>query len=154
MEYKKEPGNSRVTHAVVLSKLVVIAMCLALAVAATAFLSGCSGASGSAGSSAVDTTFLTEDTWQCTGAVSASDGKTHELGDVLNARVMSLNFFSDDECRIYVDTNFTIVKWELSGNDITLSGDGTYHLTVQDDGTKLVWDDFEGTGYNLEFAKD
>lgn len=140
-----------------MSKIITPILCLVLITGTAAVLSGCSGGAGSGGESAssaqVDTKFLTDGAWECTGVVSSSDGKVHELNDVMNAYIMRLNFF-DDECRIYVDTNFTIVKWELSGDDITLSGDGTYHITVQDDGAKLVWKNFQDTGYDLEFAKE
>lgn len=85
--------------------------------------------------------------------MNAADGRTYELGDVLNARVMTIHFFGEDEVRVYVDTNFTIMKWELDGSDLVFSGDDTYHLTVEGDGAKLVWGNFQDTGLNLEFEQ-
>lgn len=114
---------------------------------------GGSGSAASASANAIDNATLEDGTWKSTGVISASDGKTHELHDVLNAYSMLVDFYSDDECRMYVDTNFTILKWTISGDDIKLSGEGEYHLTVQDGGAKLVWKDFQGTGYDIVFEK-
>ena len=138
-------------------KAAAVAVCAVLALGAGGMV-GCSTGSGSgsaesspAASSASSSDFLLGDSWKCTGVLD-SEGKTHELSDVLNAYVMSMKFY-DDECRIYVDTNFTIVKWELNGDDITLSGEGTYHVNVEDDGAKLLWKNFQDTGYDLEFVQ-
>lgn len=99
---------------------------------------------------AADASSLTAETWECTGAVNTADGRTYELGDALNASVMTIHFFGEDEVRVYADTNFTIMKWELNGSDLVFSGDDTYYLTVEGDGAKLGWDNFQDMGLNLE----
>lgn len=147
-------------HLALLVAALLCACCVGLAACGggTASSSG-SAASSGAGSAAsgsvgaIDAASLKDSTWQCTGVVSKSDGKTYELNDVLNAYVMSIHFFGEDEVRVYVDTNFTIMKWKLDGDTLTFTGDSTYSLTVQDGGKKLVWADFQGTGYDLEFEE-
>lgn len=146
-------------HLALLIAALLCACCMGLAAcgggsAASSGAAASSGSGSAVSANATNTAAVTSGTWQCTGVVSEADGKTYELGDVMNARVMSIHFFGENEVRVYVDTNFTIMQWTLDGNDLTFSGEGTYHLTVQDNGEKLVWENFQDTGYNLEFEKE
>ena len=51
-------------------------------------------------------------------------------------------YFSDNgECSMYIDSNYAIVKWELTDTGVTLTGDDTYEFTFTDENkNKMLWE--------------
>ena len=101
----------------------VLAMILILALFA-----GC-GSSGGKKEEGPDTAFLMGSWFART---ASKDGVTVDAEDVFNG-TFHLYFSKNGECTMAIDQQRAIVKWELTDNGVTLTGDDTYPATFTDD---------------------
>ena len=93
-------------------------------------LSGCGGAKKEEGP---DTSFLMGSWFAKT---ATQNGQTVDANDVFGGQLMLT--FNKDDCTMSIDSNRAIVKWELTGQGVTLTGDDTYEITFPDEERKTM----------------
>lgn len=97
-------------------------------------LPSCGGGSGDSGEeaaqeAAADTDFLIG-TWFA--EKSMYNGEEKDPYDVFDGNFY-LYFKEDGECQMCIDQKRAPVKWEYTGDGVTLTGDDTYPITFPDD---------------------
>ncbi len=90
-------------------------------------LSGCS--SSSSKKDDADTEFLLGSWFAKEASYAGTQLDPEELFD----GTFHLYFDDNGECTMAIDQNRAIVKWEYTGDGVTLTGDDTYKITFPDD---------------------
>ncbi len=68
---------------------------------------------------------------------ASKDGATVDAYDVFNG-YFSLYFTDKGDCTMSIDQDHALVKWELTDDGVTLTGDSTYPITFPDESRKTM----------------
>ena len=132
-------------------KLLVFIMLILISCTGCFFLTGCGGG-GSADNDAAEAAEETEaaDTQEAADAgedfligtwfakESSYQGETKDPYEVFGG-TFYLYFEDDGDCTMAIDQKRALLKWERTGDGVTLTGDNTYQITFPDDSqTTLV----------------
>ena len=71
------------------------------------------------------------------GKTASKDGVTVDANDVFGG-YFQLYFSKNGECTMSIDQNRAVVKWELTDDGVTLTGDNTYPITFPDESRKTM----------------
>ncbi len=96
-------------------------------------LAGCGG--GKADSTTKQDTEFLMGSWFAKTA--SKDGVTVDAYDVFNGN-FHLYFSENGECTMAIDQRRAIVKWELTDDNVTLTGDNTYPIRFPDESRKTM----------------
>ena len=110
-----------------ISLLIVLILCMTL-------IGGCGATKDDSAAPKEDIEFLLGSWFADT---ASADGATVDAYDVFGGYFM-LYFNENGECTMSIDQNRAIVKWQLTENGVTLTGDGTYEATFIDETRKSM----------------
>ena len=128
----------------VLALLLVLVLCAAL-------LAGCGGGKKQEDDAAKAESEFLMGMWFAKEA--SYNGETADPEDIFEG-TFSLYFSDNGECTMAIDQNRAVVKWELTDDGVTLTGDNTYAITFPDASKKTLVIDVNGVDVLMEKYED
>ena len=83
---------------------------------------------------------------------ATKDGVTVDAKELFSGRIFYLDFL-EDECFMYVGTDYALLDWERTEDGITLKGDEEYQITFPDDSGKTMVLNLKGFDVLLELSE-